>query len=69
MPHAAISMIPGRDEETKRELAQKTQAFLQKELGVDPKFISVSIQDVPPEDWARWMEQFPEEILYVKPGI
>ena len=36
MPHAAITMIPGRDEKTKRELAQKTQAFLQKELGIDP---------------------------------
>ena len=49
MPHVAITMIPGRDETTKRELAQKTQTFLQKELGIDPKFISVSIQDIPPD--------------------
>ena len=28
MPHVAITVIPGRDEETKRALAQKTQAFL-----------------------------------------
>ena len=69
MPHVAITMIPGRDEETKRALAQKTQAFLERELGIDKKFISVSIQDIPPEDWAESMKQFPEEILFVKPGV
>lgn len=69
MPHVAITMIPGRDRETKRTLAQKTQAFLVKELGIDPKFVSVSIQDIPLEDWAKSMEQFSEDILFVKPGV
>lgn len=69
MPHAAIMMIPGRDRETKRTLAQKTQAFLVKELGIDPKFVSVSIQDILLEDWAKSMEQFSEDILFVKPGV
>lgn len=69
MPHVAITMIPGRDDETKRDLARKTQAFLTRELGIDPKFISVSIQDIPAEDWQKSMEAFPEEILYVKPGV
>lgn len=69
MPHVAITMIPGRDEETKRALAQKTQAFLVKELGVDPKFVSVSVQDIPVEDWQKAMEQFSDDILYVKPGV
>lgn len=69
MPHVAITMIPGRDEDTKRVLAQKTQEFLVKELGVDPKFVSVSVQDIPMEDWQKSMEQFPDDILYVKPGV
>lgn len=69
MPHVAITMIPGRDRETKRALAQKTQAFLVKELGIDPKFVSVSIQDILLEDWAKSMEQFSEDILFVKPGV
>ena len=69
MPHVAITMIPGRDRETKRALAQKTQAFLVKELGIDPKFVSVSILDIPLEDWAKSMEQFSEDILFVKPGV
>ena len=69
MPHVAITVIPGRDEETKRALAQKTQAFLVKELGVDPKFVSVSVQDIPVEDWQKAMEQFSDDILYVKPCV
>ena len=69
MPHAAITMIPGRDEETKWVLAKRTQEFLAGELGIDPKFVSVSIQDIPMEDWRKSMEQFPDEIMYVKPGV
>lgn len=69
MPHIAITMIPGRDDKTKQALALKTQAFLVQELGIDPKFVSVSIQDIPKEDWAKSIEQFPDKIMFVKPGI
>lgn len=69
MPHVAITMIPGRDDETKKALALKTQAFLVEELGIDPKFVSVSIQDIPKEQWTKSMEQFPDEIMFVKPGV
>ncbi len=69
MPHVAITMIPGRDDETKRGLALKTQAFLARELGIDPRFVSVSIQDIPKEEWAKSMELFPDEIMFVKPGV
>ncbi|MDE6589953.1 MAG: 4-oxalocrotonate tautomerase family protein [Oscillospiraceae bacterium] len=69
MPHVAITMIPGRDNETKRALALKTQAFLVRELGIDPKFVSVSIQDIPKKDWAKSMEQFSDNIMFVKPGV
>lgn len=69
MPHIAITMIPGRDDETKQALALKTQAFLAGELGIDPKFVSVSIQDIPKEEWAESMKQFPDEIMFVKPGV
>lgn len=69
MPHVAITMIPGRDDETKQALALKAQTFLEKELGIDPKFVSVSIQDIPKDEWAKSMEQFPDEIMFVKPGV
>ena len=42
MPHIAITMIPGRDEATKRTLAQKARES---------------------------MEQFTDDILYVRPGV
>lgn len=69
MPHVAITMIPGRDDETKQALALKTQAFLVQELGIDPKFVSVSIEDIPKENWTKSMEQFSDEIMFVKPGV
>lgn len=68
MPHVAITMLPGRDDAAKRALALKTQELLVKELGIDPKFVSVSIQDIPMEDWQKFMEQFSDDILHVKPG-
>ena len=69
MPHIAITMIPGRDEATKCALAQKAQKFMVKELGIDPKFVPVSIQDVSMENWQKSMEQFTDYILYVRPGV
>lgn len=69
MPHIAITMIPGRGDETKQSLALRTRAFLAGELGIDPKFVSVSIQDIPREKWAGSMKQFPDEIMFVKPGV
>ena len=69
MPHIAITMIPGRDEEAKRVLAEKTQAFIVNELKIDPKFVSVSVQDIPMDEWNKSMKQFTEDILYVKPGV
>ncbi len=68
MPHIAITMIPGRDEKAKMDLAKKVQAFIAGELSLDPKFVSVSIEDIPMSDWEKSMEKFSREILFVKPG-
>ena len=46
MPHIDITMIPGRDDKTKQVLANKVQRFLAEELQIDPKLVSVSIEDV-----------------------
>lgn len=68
MPHIAITMFPGRDATVKMQLAQKVQALFVTELGLDPKVVSVSIEDIPVEDWPRSMEKFSSDILFVKPG-
>ena len=47
MPHVDITMIPGRDDKAKKEIAEKVQNFLAKELGIDTGFVSVSIEDIP----------------------
>ena len=64
MPHIAITMIPGRDRETKKELALKVQAFICGELNVNAEIVSVSIEDVAKEDWTEHMKNFPEDIIY-----
>lgn len=69
MPHVSISMFPGRSREVKADLAVKVQEFLSQELALDKKVVSVSIEDIPMEDWARSMERFPADTMYVEPGL
>ena len=51
MPHVDITMSPGRNDQAKKEIAEKVQNFLAKELGIDKGFVSVSIEDIPKEKW------------------
>lgn len=69
MPHVAITMIPGRNPQQKKELAKKVQDLLITEQQLDGKFISVSVEDIPMENWQQFMDKFPEEVMYVKPGV
>lgn len=46
MPHIAVTLLPGRDRDVKRVLAEKLRDALIEVLGVEPKFIFVSIEDV-----------------------
>ena len=68
MPHVAIAMIPGRDNDTKLSLAKKVQSFLSQELSLDKKYISVSVEDIEKENWNNYMEGYPDSIMLVKPG-
>jgi len=66
MPHVAITMIPGRSHEVKKELAKKVQGFLAEELDVEEKYISVSIEDIPMETWEESMKKIPDGTMYVR---
>lgn len=55
MPHVDITMIPGRDEIAKKEMALKVQTFLAEELGMGKAHVFVSIGDIPEEKWDRHM--------------
>ncbi len=69
MPHVDITMIPRRDDTAKKEIALKVQQFLAKELNIDEKFVSVSIEDVPKEEWNAHMERLKDKKMFVEPGV
>lgn len=65
MPHVDITMIPGRDDTAKKEIVLKVQAFLANELEIDDKFVSVSIEDVPKEEWESHMQGMQDKVRFV----
>ena len=69
MPHVHITMYPGRNDEIKRDLATKVQKLLADELHIDNKVISVSIEDIPKEQWADTQAKIPAETIFIKPSI
>lgn len=66
MPHVAISMIPGRSREVKKELSIKVQDFICRELNLDKDVVSVSVEDIPMEKWEEHMKQFPSETILTR---
>ena len=51
MPHIAIQMYPGRDDETKKRLAEAILKTAAQELNRGQEHFSVSIEDVPQSEW------------------
>ncbi|WP_349768219.1 tautomerase family protein [Phocaeicola vulgatus] len=68
MPHIAVTMLPGRNRETKQILAEKLCNTLIDTLGVDAKFVSVSIEDVEMKDWDNSMKRIPAETIIINPN-
>lgn len=66
MPHIAITMFPGRDQQTKQALAEKMQAAMVEELGISENVISVSIEDVEKDQWERSMEKIPKDTMFIQ---
>ena len=67
MPHIDITMIPGRDDTAKKELAVKIQRFVADELGIDKEFISVSIEDIAKENWSEHIENLRDKKMFIYP--
>ena len=68
MPHSAVTMLPGRDRETKQKLAENLCNTLIETLGVDAKFVSVSVEDVEMKEWENSMRRIPAETIIVNPN-
>ena len=51
MPHIDISMFSGRDNETKKRVADAVIETMIKELGCQRSHLSVAVYDVDPANW------------------
>ncbi|MEW9079345.1 tautomerase family protein [Terrisporobacter glycolicus] len=70
MPHINIKMYPGRSEEVKAKLAKHTKEFMVKELEMDEKFISISVEEIDKENWqSEVMDKIKDEELYERPNF
>ena len=61
MPHIAVMMYPGRDEETKKALAKKIQDLVVEELKLPREVVSVSMNDIEKEKFPEAMAKIPKE--------
>ncbi|EKQ50152.1 MULTISPECIES: 4-oxalocrotonate tautomerase family protein [unclassified Clostridium] len=72
MPHIIVKLYPGRSEEQKINLAKNITAAVSESLQSNESSISVAIEEIPSEDWAK--EVYKKDILdnyekiYKKPG-
>ncbi|WP_297426260.1 tautomerase family protein [Clostridium sp.] len=72
MPHIIIKLYPGRSEEQKINLAKNITAAVSESLQSNESSISVAIEEIQSEDWAK--EVYKKDILdnyekiYKKPG-
>ena len=60
MPYIAVKAYP-RDEEAKKALVEKLRETVMEVWGVPEKAVSISIEEVQPEDWEE--KVFKPEIL------
>ena len=65
MPHIAVMMYPGRDEEVKKNLAHKIHALIVEELKVPEGVVSVSMNDIEKEKFPEAMAKIPKETIVI----
>ena len=56
MPHIQVSLYPGRDDELKNKMAKELKNTMVEKIGIPPEAISVSIEDVEPEDFENTIQ-------------
>lgn len=71
MPHVSVKCFPGRTEEQKQALAKKITEDVKEIMNASEENISVSIEDINPEDWenkVKTVEILPKaDVMYKKP--
>lgn len=72
MPHVIVKLWPGKSEQQKARLAEAIAKDVMDVLGYGEESVSVSIEEVEPQDWAEKVYK-PDILnkpkqLYKKPG-
>ncbi|HWP49568.1 MAG TPA: tautomerase family protein [Candidatus Limnocylindrales bacterium] len=72
MPHVILKLWPGRSEQQKARLAEAITKDVMSILGCGEESVSVSIEEVEPQDWAEKVYK-PDIVnkpkqLYKRPG-
>ena len=72
MPHVIVKLWPGKSEQQKARLAEEILKDVMNVLHYGEESVSVSIEEVEPQDWAEKVYQRDivnnSEKLYKKPG-
>jgi 4-oxalocrotonate tautomerase len=72
MPHVIVKLYPGRSEQQKSKIADEITKAVMASAKCDEDSVSVSIEDVAPDDWVE--EVYKPDIIgkwdkvYKKPG-
>ena len=70
MPHVVVKLWPGKNDETKTNLAKKIADVVAEDLKVDIGDVSVAFEEVCREDWGETVykrEIKDNENVYLKP--
>lgn len=70
MPHITVKMFPGREKALKQKLSARLAEVTAETLQVNARYVSVSIEDVPEEEWDEKVYipmMQAEDLLYKKP--
>lgn len=67
MPHVAVLMYPGRDDETKKALAEKIKVAVMEECKVGEQAVTISVIDIPKEDFPNAVKDIPPECIVIDP--
>lgn len=63
--HKAITTLPGYNLQEKKQLARNLKNTVAALLGVAPVSISVSVKDLPIEDWNEFIRELPDNEIII----
>ena len=68
MPFVTIRMYPGRDDELKTKMAEAAAEGISSALGIAKETVTVSVEEISPEEYAPIMDSLDRDSLYLKEG-